>query len=448
MVDIPDNTATTAVIEGDATGGSFSGEIETIGDADWIRVTLAAGTTYRFYAHGVGPTDDDSTIALLQANGTVLAQDDDSGANLDSYLQYTATAGGVYYIEARLYQGEPGQYSVFVTTLDDPNTDLSANPDTYTGVAGETILGGNGSDTITLGAARTAQGDQGDDTIYGAAADDLISGGLGNDQLYGGGGADRIFGDAGVDKLDGGDGNDQLFGGADADRLSGRDGDDRLDGGDGADYLYGNLGNDVLRGGAGTDRLDGVDGTDTALYSENAVAVVVKLDVGDGSGKGSGAGGTAQGDVLISIENVYGGAGNDALQGSGVANGLVGNAGNDVLIGMGGADTLVGGAGADRFVYGGAGQSLVGAGADRITDFSHAQGDRIDLVSIDASTALAGNQAFAFIGAAAFTGVAGQLRAVSGATTVVLGDVNGDHVADFQINLTGAVALVAGDFVL
>ncbi|MBW8727258.1 MAG: M10 family metallopeptidase C-terminal domain-containing protein [Inquilinus limosus] len=111
-----------------------------------------------------------------------------------------------------------------------------------------------------------------------------------------------------------------------------------------------------------------------------------------------------------------------------------------------GRDTLTGGGGADRFVISAAGHSGPGA-ADRITDFS--QGDRIDLSAIDADPALAGDQAFVFLGGGAFTGTAGQLRAeVSGGDTVVSGDLDGDRTADVQIVLIGAVALQAGDFVL
>jgi Ca2+-binding RTX toxin-like protein len=164
---------------------------------------------------------------------------------------------------------------------------------------------------------------------------------------------------------------------------------------------------------------------------------------------GIGSGGDAQGDTLSGIENISGSQGSDSLIGNAGVNTLQGWNGNDVLTGGDGKDTLAGGAGADRFVYSTIAQSPVGANADRITDFSHAQGDRIDLSVIDANTAAAGNQAFSFIGSGLYTGVAGQLRysQVAGVTTIA-GDVNGDGASDFHIQLTGAIALVAADFVL
>ncbi len=80
-----------------------------------------------------------------------------------------------------------------------------------------------------------------------------------------------------------------------------------------------------------------------------------------------------------------------------------------------------------------------------ITDFSHSQGDKIDLHLIDASTKVAGDQAFTFIGGANFTGVAGQLHFQGG---ILSGDVNGDGRADFEVQVKGAASLVIGDFVL
>jgi serralysin len=55
----------------------------------------------------------------------------------------------------------------------------------------------------------------------------------------------------------------------------------------------------------------------------------------------------------------------------------------------------------------------------------------------------AGNQAFRFIGSAAFSGVDGQLRFAGG---LLQGDTNGDRVADLEVRIVGA--LLAGDILL
>jgi len=98
---------------------------------------------------------------------------------------------------------------------------------------------------------------------------------------------------------------------------------------------------------------------------------------------------------------------------------------------------------ADRFVYNDVSDSLLAA-PDQIGDFSTAEGDLIDLSLIDANANVAGNQAFTFIGANAFTGTAGELNFLNG---FVEGDINGDAVADFRIQLFVG-NLAATDFLL
>ena len=50
---------------------------------------------------------------------------------------------------------------------------------------------------------------------------------------------------------------------------------------------------------------------------------------------------------------------------------------------------------------------------------------------------------------AAFTGVKGQLTwSQAGGNTLVQGDIDGNKVADFQIELTGLKTLTAADFIL
>ena len=71
------------------------------------------------------------------------------------------------------------------------------------GLAGDTLIGGGGADTITfsgLGNA-TLTGNGGADKITGSTGDDTISGGAGNDTIVGGGGVDIISGGAGVDVI-------------------------------------------------------------------------------------------------------------------------------------------------------------------------------------------------------------------------------------------------------
>jgi len=78
-------------------------------------------------------------------------------------------------------------------------------------------------------------------------------------------------------------------------------------------------------------------------------------------------------------------------------------------------------------------------------------GDHLDLSAIDASTAHSGNDAFAFIGEAAFSNVAGELRVVgSGSDWVIEGDVDGDGIADISIAVTtiGGYNFAANDFIL
>jgi serralysin len=168
------------------------------------------------------------------------------------------------------------------------------------------------------------------------------------------------------------------------------------DGTSGADKLFGTSGADKLEGGAGADKLFGAAGDD----------------------------------------QLFGGAGRDKL---------FGGAGNDLLQGGLGKDVLVGGAGADDFVFASAAEAGKVGQRDVIRDFSGAQGDDIDLSGIDANAKALGNQAFSFIGNETFSGKAGQLRYEDG---IVAGDVNGDKVADFHIEIANKHALSAGDFLL
>ena len=145
------------------------------------------------------------------------------------------------------------------------------------------------------------------------------------------------------------------------------------------------------------------------------------------------------------FDQLAGGAGNDQLFGEGGEDLLKGEDGNDLLVGGLGRDVQIGGAGRDTFDFNKTVESRVGANHDLVKGFSHAQHDKINLQTIDADTTAGGNQSFDFIGGAAFSGAAGELRLSGG---LLLGDTNGNGVADFEIKVTGIGAGAASDFVL
>ena len=261
------------------------------------------------------------------------------------------------------------------------------------------------------------------ENVLGSVHGDVLGGDDGGNRLSGGGGNDRLLGGAGDDMLEGGAGADQLFGGAGVDTVSyagsdrgvtvylsegtvkrghaegdaivnfenvlgsvhgdvlgGDDGANRLSGGGGNDRLLGGAGDDMLEGGAGADQLFGGAGVDTVSYAGSDRGVTVYLS------EGTVKRGDAQGDVIVSFENVLGSVHGDVLGGDDGGNRLSGGGGNDRLLGAGGDDVLEGGAGADQ-LFGGAGVDTVSyAGSDEavtvdlgagMREGGHAEGDTI-----------------------------------------------------------------------
>ncbi len=201
----------------------------------------------------------------------------------------------------------------------------------------------------------------------------------------------------------------------------------------------------VFRGGAGSDTISYEPRDDSSTLGGSGVGI----DLGQGFTQT----GANRFETLTSIENAAGTNVGDTIIGKDGTNTLNGRGGNDILSGLGGNDKIIGGggrdelhgdSGADTFDFNAKTESRTGTSRDVIVDFSRSQGDKVDIATIDANSIAAGNQAFTFIGSAAFGLNAGELRFTSG---IIVGDIDGNGAADFQIAINVA-SMNAGDFIL
>ncbi|MFV0300375.1 MAG: calcium-binding protein [Paracoccus sp. (in: a-proteobacteria)] len=343
----------------------------------------------------------------------------------------------------------------------------------YGGAGNDAIWGGRGVDEFYGDAGNdTLRGLDGNDDLEGGDGRDVIQGGEGDDNINGGGYygtaadvGDVLWGDAGNDYLNGGYGHDTLHGGIGNDTLAGGDGHDIYDGQAGIDSYDCGAGNDTywVQGGdvfrfeyadSGIDLLYVDRNWTLGSFHENLTLWSgTAARVGNGNALKNTIDGNALDNVLRGMggkDDLRGRGGNDILFGNNGRDSLTGDGGNDTLAGGAGGDFLSGGGGADRFVFLTPSDSRTALSArDVIGDFSRAQGDRIDLSQIDARSTVAGNQAFSFIGSAAFDGSAGQLRVqAADGGRLVLGDVNGDGTADFSLFLDDPLNLTASCFLL
>ncbi len=237
-----------------------------------------------------------------------------------------------------------------------------ASGDTYVSIErfvgsgfNDTLIGNeSANDFMGMAGADTLTGNGGDDTLEGGAGADRLDGGAGNDTASYAGSSAGVYVDLSIGKVAYGDAsgdtlvsienligsayNDSLVGDAGDNNLQGGAGNDTLQGGAGNDLIGGDIGDDSITGGAGADYMDGMEGSDWAYYSGSPTGVSLQYDAS--AGKILGSGGDAEGDTLVSIENIAGTSYADTLVGGPEDNILRGGAGGDHLDGGAGNDTL------------------------------------------------------------------------------------------------------------
>ena len=276
-------------------------------------------------SNGGGDTAAVSIAENTTAVTTVTATDPDGGQTLSysivggadaAKFTINATTGALAFVTAPDFEaptdaGANNVYDVTVQVSDGSGgIDTQAIAVTVQNVTGATINGTNLADTLTgTGEEDIINGLGGDDTLNGAVGADTMVGGLGNDTYVVDNAGDVVTENAneGTDTVQAsvtytlaanvenltltGSGNINGTGNSLGNVLTGNSG---------ANVLTGLDGNDTLVGGAGADTLDGGTGTDTASYAASSSGVTVSLAAGTASG------GDAQGDTLISIENLTG----------------------------------------------------------------------------------------------------------------------------------------------
>lgn len=378
-VTVTSTGATTNLIL-DFTNGTFASGTAT---SEGFNITLGSGTTNLFGIRGQAVAD---TITM-GGNGIAF--------NTDAYKDIVVSrenivvlslGGGADVYSASGGNGTTGVYGKALKVYGGAGNDTFNQGTALT--TGETIYGGEGTDTVsyasrslalTVSISAATDADDGE----GAEADDIqsdveiVTGGSNNDTFTGldgtastfngGLGNDTLTGASGSDSLSGGDGNDSLDGGAGNDTVGGGNGTDTVIGGDGNDSVSGDAGNDTLDEGAaanGSDILSGGADTDTVTYAGRTVAangITVTMD-----GVAADDGESSEGDnVKVDVENLIGGAGNDAITGNSSANILTGGLGNDTINGSTGNDSFASDAdGLDGD------DSLTGGLGDDVVDYS------------------------------------------------------------------------------
>ena len=319
------------------------------------------------YAYSVTPMVAD-VIAMGQLYG--LSTTTRTG---NTIYGFNSTAGRAVYDASQ----NPGvAYTIFdsggVDTLDYSGFSstqlIDLNPEIFSNVGGRT-----GTVSIARGTViENAIGGSGPDTIIGNSANNVLSGGAGQDtvsyarataavqvnlglttqQATGGAGNDTL---SSFESLIGSAFDDTLTGAASTVSISGGDGNDRIVSiGGGTRDLNGGNGDDWFVAGTGTDSIYGGAGFDTIDYSNKTVGQKINLA------------------LLNSIERLVGTAFADNFTSSIAGSILLGGGGNDTLTGHSiGAITIQGGTGNDTYVVSRSDDTIAEA-ADEGTDLVQA----------------------------------------------------------------------------
>ena len=276
----------------DASGGSSLGKplataLTVYGGADADEIQGGAGADQLHAGAG-----DDVFYTAAASDGADVY---DGGADEDSLSYEKRTAAVTIKIDKVANDGE-------VNEKDDVQDNI------------ETLIGGEGADTINAG-----------------EIDNLIIGGPGNDMLNGGGGNDTLR------------------------ETTTAQGADNMNGGTGVDTIdYNERSGDL---------------NISLCIPSPTTCITGQCNCTGDDGENN------EKDALVNVENAQGGRGHDVITGSSADNTLNGNEGNDLLTGVAGDDTLYAGDGDDNLSGGPGDDTLYGNAGKDSFDAGDGQGD-------------------------------------------------------------------------
>lgn len=186
--DFAANTGTEAVL---ALNGTGTGSIALARDMDWFRIEVQAGQSYTVRVDAGSGSSLDAYLRLYDANGRLIASDDDTGAGSNALLSFTANQTTYLFLSAGGYGTSTGAYAVSFVPKGVSRTGSAWADNLVGGIGADTLAGLSGNDTLSgLGAQDRLSGDAGDDLLYGGSGADVLDGGTGRDTLWGGSAAD------------------------------------------------------------------------------------------------------------------------------------------------------------------------------------------------------------------------------------------------------------------
>jgi Ca2+-binding RTX toxin-like protein len=389
-VDLPAGTTTTARLTLTKNVDTF---FERAGDEDWFKVSLSARTRYKF---GIGGGDIAApSLKLFKADGRSVV----ASTTAKYELEYRAAQSGTYFLSAKAFPGDIGQYraELFVDN-EAPNSTSTARmsvgtsfrssargPSNYDCGADQDWIGVNLTASKTYSARLDYATDGHELTLRNATGGPVPA--LRQFGFYSVNGDQYVqytcffpassalyYVDVNVYDACGDEYTLTLSEGCPigtefADTINGTPGADEILALEGDDRINTFEGNDVVWGGPGNDFIDGGPGSDQARWLNDGGPQGVIVDLlgiftlgVPGRGEAlryveTGSGTITEIDTLIDIEDVLGTGGADNISGSNNADILRGAFGNDTMDGRGGNDLMNGGSGDDA-MFGGDGLDI------------------------------------------------------------------------------------------